>query len=193
MHQFTVTFHLKPFTLGACVFSCKLAPTLLTEWPGSFMWDYSNTDLNRYWNMSTQKVDYGEDIFSAAPCRTWTPLGHESGTLPLNYPCYVVMWGLLSFTCLSWFGWPQPVVYFQFQEHRWWQLYFHELNSYCLFVCLSVQSILYASVVCVCVCACVCFSVVNLFTIQSVSDNEAKWCIWSTCAENKLGGGGQEQ
>ena len=28
--------------------------------------------------------------------------------------------------------------------------------------------------VCVCVCACVCFSVVNLFTIQSVSDNEAK-------------------
>ena len=43
MHQFTVLLHLKPHTLGACVFSCNLLPpALFAEWQVSFVWYSSN-------------------------------------------------------------------------------------------------------------------------------------------------------
>ena len=35
MHHVT-SLHAKPYTSGACMFSCNLPPALLPEWPGSF-------------------------------------------------------------------------------------------------------------------------------------------------------------
>ena len=52
MHQFTVSPYSKPHVLGACVFSCNLAPALLAEWLRSFTCYHKAWKWNGSWNMS---------------------------------------------------------------------------------------------------------------------------------------------
>ena len=49
--------------LCACLFSCKLSPALLAEWPGSFMCYCSNGGGSKKKKKSAQEVDHGEEIF----------------------------------------------------------------------------------------------------------------------------------
>ena len=43
----TMSLHAMPHTLGVCVFSCKLPPALLAEWPGPFTCYCGNTGVER--------------------------------------------------------------------------------------------------------------------------------------------------
>ena len=51
----TMSFHAKPHTWSAYVFSCNLPPALLAEWPGSFTCYCGNTVWNRYQNKSQHR------------------------------------------------------------------------------------------------------------------------------------------
>ena len=88
MHQFTVSLHLKPCMLGACVFSCNLPLALLAEWVGSFMCYCGNVGWNGYWNRSQRwKFTLEKKIcHSCWDLNPW-PFDPKSSVVPLSYPC----------------------------------------------------------------------------------------------------------
>ena len=90
MHQFTVLFE-ATYYIYICVFSCNLPPVLLAEWPWSFACYCSNMGRggwNGCWRVSTESWPWGRKF---AHHSWWDlnlqPFDHESGTLPMGYPC----------------------------------------------------------------------------------------------------------
>ena len=77
--------------LYICVFSCNLPPVLLAEWPWSFACYCSNMGRGGWsgcWRVSTESWPWGRKF---AHHSWWDlnlqPFDHESGTLPMGYPC----------------------------------------------------------------------------------------------------------
>ena len=73
---------------GVCMFRRHLPPALLAEWLGPFMCHCSNTGWNGHQIRVSSQSQLWRRKFSRRSCQDLNsqPFGHESSTLPANYP-----------------------------------------------------------------------------------------------------------